>query len=75
MDDAQMAALFEKHLAATDNWLQAQDNFQVLYVHYSDILADPMTEVQKINAFLGGKMNIMAMAGQVDPELYWNRQD
>jgi hypothetical protein len=74
MDDAQMAELFEKHLAATDNWLQAQDNFQVLYVHYSDILADPMTEVQKINAFLGGKMDVMAMAGQVDPHLYRNRQ-
>lgn len=75
MDDAQMAALFEKHLAATDNWLQAQDNFQVLYVHYSDILADPMTEVQKINVFLGGKMNVMAMAGQVDPDLYRNRNE
>lgn len=75
MDDTQMADLFEKHLATTDNWLQAQDNFQVLYVHYSDILADPKTEAQKINKFLGGQLDVVAMAGQVDPELYRNKQE
>ena len=75
MDDVQMAALFEKHLAATENWLQVQNNFQVLYVHYSDILAEPLTEAQKINAFLGGQLDVMAMAGQVDPELYRNRNE
>lgn len=75
MDDTQMAALFEKHLAATDNWLQAQDNFQVLYVHYSDVLSDPMAQVQKINAFLGVNLDVLAMAGQVDPELYRNRNE
>ena len=75
MDDAQMAELFKKHLAATDKWLQEQDNFQVLDVNYSDILSDPMTQVQKINVFLGGKLDVAAMAGQVDPELYRNRQE
>lgn len=74
MDDSQMAELFEKHLAATENWLQAQDNFQVLYVHYSDILADPKTEAQKINLFLGGQLDVVAMAEQVDPTLYRNKQ-
>jgi hypothetical protein len=75
MNDAQMAGLFEKHLATTENWLQAQDNFQVLYLHYNDILADPKTEAQKINVFLGGQLDVVAMAGQVDPELYRNRND
>lgn len=75
MNDEQMAGLFEKHLAATDNWLQAQDNFQVLNVHYGDILADPMTQAQKINVFIGGQLDVMTMAGQVDPELYRNKQE
>ncbi|PID84815.1 MAG: sulfotransferase family protein [Chloroflexi bacterium] len=74
MDDAQMAELFQKHLTATKKWLDAQDNFQVLYVHYSDILSDPMTQVQKINVFLGGNLDVLAMAAQVDPNLYRNRQ-
>lgn len=74
MDDAQMADLFEKHLAATDNWLQAQDNFQVLYVQYSDILSEPIAQAQRINVFLGGQLDELAMAGQVDPVLYRNRK-
>jgi len=75
MDDANMAALFEKHLAATEKWLAEQENVLVLYVHYSDVMADPLTAAQKINVFLGGQLNVMAMAGQIDPQLYRNRQD
>jgi hypothetical protein len=75
MDDAQMAGLFEKHLAATENWLQAQDNFQVLHLQYSDILLEPMAQAQKINAFLSGQLDELAMARQVDPALYRNRQE
>jgi len=75
MDDAKMAELFEKHLVVTQKWLQDQDNFQVLYVHYSDVLSDPMTQAESINAFLGNQLDVLAMAGQVDPELYRNKQE
>lgn len=74
MDDAQMAMLFEKHLKQIDEWLKAQPNFRVLYVHYSEVLADPRPQIDKINEFLGGSLNTDAMAGTVDPELYRNRQ-
>lgn len=74
MDDAQMAMLFEKHLKQIDEWLKAQPNFRVLYVHYSDVLADPRPQIAKINEFLGGNLNIQAMAEAVDPQLYRNRQ-
>jgi hypothetical protein len=75
MDDEKMAELFQKHLTATEKWLQEQDNFRVLYVEYSDILADPMPQAQKINQFLGSELNVEAMAGQVDPALYRNKQE
>ncbi len=74
MDDAQMAMLFEKHLKQIDEWLKAQPNFRVLYVHYSDVLADPRPQIARINEFLGGNLNIQAMAEAVDPGLYRNRQ-
>lgn len=73
MDDAQMAALFEKHLKQVDEWLKAQPNFRVLYVHYSEVLADPRTRIATINDFLGGNLNVAAMAEMVDPALYRNR--
>ena len=74
MDNAQMAMLFEKHLKQIDEWLKAQPNFRVLYVHYSDVLADPPPQIATINEFLGGNLNTQAMAEAVDPGLYRNRQ-
>ncbi len=74
MDDAQMAMLFEKHLKQIDEWLKAQPNFRVLYVHYSDVLADPRPQIAKINEFLGGSLNTQAMVEAIDPKLYRNRQ-
>lgn len=74
MDDAQMAMLFEKHLKQVGEWLSAQPNFRVLYVHYSDVLTDPLPNIAKINDFLGGKLNTAAMSGMIDPQLYRNRQ-
>ncbi len=75
MDDAQMSALFEKHLAETENWLAQQPNMQVLYVHYSDVLADPLSHIGQINAFCGGQLNEEGMATGVDPNLYRNRAE
>ena len=69
MDDAQMAMLFEKHLTQIDEWLRAQSNFRVLYVHYSEVLADPQPQIAKINDFLGGTLDATAMAKMVDPDL------
>lgn len=73
MDDAQMAVLFSKHLAEVERWLAQQPNMQVLYLQYSDVLADPIANVAKINAFCGGALNQEAMAQVVDPDLYRNR--
>lgn len=74
MDDAQMAVLFEKHLQQVEAWLKAQPNFQVLYVHYSDILANPRPHIDKVNEFLGGNLDTAEMAAAVDPNLYRNRK-
>lgn len=74
MDDAQMAMLFEKHLKQVSDWLSAQPNFRVLYVHYTEILTDPLPHIAKINDFLGGKLNTAAMSEMIDPQLYRNRQ-
>jgi hypothetical protein len=74
MDDVQMADLFRKHLAATEKWLQEQPDFEVIYVHYSDILADPAAQAERVSAFVGKPLNVQMMAAQVDQNLYRNRQ-
>jgi len=74
MDDEKMADLFTKHLQQVETWLQTQPNMQVHYCHYSEVLAHPEAEAQKINRFLGGNLDVAAMATAVDPHLYRNRQ-
>ncbi len=75
MDDEQMAALFNKHVAQVEKWLAEQPNMTVLYVHYSDVLADPLPQIAKINELLGGGLDTQEMANMVDPSLYRNRQE
>jgi hypothetical protein len=74
MDDAQMAMLFEKHVQQIEAWLADQPNFDVLYVHYSDILSDPVSAAQSLGDFLGDRVDAEKMVEVVDPELYRNRQ-
>lgn len=75
MDDEQMTELFAKHVAQVEQWLSAQPNMSVLYVHYSDILSDPQSQATRINEFLGSRLDAEQMALVVDPNLYRNRQE
>jgi hypothetical protein len=74
MDDAQMAMLFERHVQGVEQWLAKQSNIEVLYVHYSDVMADPLATINTLGRFLGRDMDVRAMAEVVDPNLYRNRQ-
>jgi hypothetical protein len=74
MDDARMAELFAKHVANIKSWFGEQPNFDVLYVHYSAVLADPDWEARRVSAFLDDRINPEPMAEVVDPDLYRNRR-
>ncbi|MBV7328024.1 sulfotransferase [Chloroflexi bacterium TSY] len=51
--DEELTELFKKHKASVANWLHTQPNVDVLDIHYSQFLADPQQDVQRINAFFG----------------------
>jgi len=71
--DAQMAILYQKHLKKIAAWLSRQRNISVLYTPYNDILANPQSQVEKINRFFDNKLDSDAMLAVVDPNLYRNR--
>jgi hypothetical protein len=73
--DEEISALFEKHLNSVMDWMGAQPNVSVIYIHYSDMLANPVPQVAQINEFLGGNMNTQAMIQAVDPSLYRNKKN
>ncbi|MCI0498174.1 MAG: sulfotransferase family protein [Planctomycetales bacterium] len=71
--DGQMAALFTAELDTCDKWLAGQSNFKALYINHRDMINDPQSQCEKINAFLDGGLNIEAMTETVNPSLYRNR--
>ena len=47
--------------------------FEVLELQYSDTLANPRPQAERIASFLGGSLDVSKMAAVVDQELYRNR--
>jgi hypothetical protein len=68
-DDATMKRLFEDDLREINTWLAGQTSFSVLDVDYAAVLASPLDQAARAAAFLGGNLDIEAMAGTVDPAL------
>ena len=73
ISDAQMAALFEKHLKEIDGWMAAQPNLSVLDVTYHELAEQPERHVDELIAFLGLELDRDRMLAAVDPTLYRNR--
>lgn len=72
--DAQMAALFRGQLQKFEAWIAQQKNFAVLEVNYNELLQDASPVIERINEFLGGSLDTLAMSEVVDPTLYRNRK-
>jgi hypothetical protein len=71
--DDKMAAMFEKHLAQVENWLSSRPNIRTIYVSYNETLTDPAKQIARISDFLGGGLNVEAMAAVVDQTLHRQR--
>ena len=75
VSNAEMARLFQEHLHKVDNWLSLHSNIETLYVSYNDILNEPQETVEKINLFLGGRLDARQMLETVDKGLYRQRKN
>lgn len=73
VEDARMATLFRNHLVKFAQWVKERSNFKVLEVDYNALVTDPEPIVDGIGRFLGGRLDLGAMAGVVEPSLYRSR--
>lgn len=73
VSDEQMTELFEKHLKQVYAWMDQQSNLEYIDVDYNQTLGDPVSTIERIQAFLGDDLDAAAMAQVVDPNLYRNR--
>jgi hypothetical protein len=72
--DKTMAILFQNHLIEVKEWLASQNNIKTLNVSYNEILKNPVSNIERINRFLGGNLNKEKMIKVVDPALYRQRK-
>jgi len=73
VSDEKIAEVSRKHLQQVEKWLSEQQYIDVLYVRYSDILADPREQATRISRFLDDRVDPERMAQAVDERLYRQR--
>jgi hypothetical protein len=72
--DEDMARMYRRHLGQVRAWIAEQPNVETLYVSYNDLVSDPGPQLQRINQFMGGALNVEAMIGVIDNSLYRQRR-
>jgi hypothetical protein len=70
ISDDEMAELFNKHLIKVKNRISRQNNMDILYVKYNNIIDCPREKAAEINQFLGNCLDSEKMAEAVDTSLY-----
>jgi hypothetical protein len=70
----EMKRAFVLHLERLHDWLARQSSMAVLRVLYHEVVEQPLSHAERVGQFLGGKVNVEAMAAQVGPALYRNRK-
>lgn len=73
VDNAMIAAKFEKDLGAVNGWLDSKAYVKTLRISYHDVLLEAEDIGKKLSEFLGVGLNVKAMTRQVDASLYRNR--
>lgn len=72
-DDDRMRELYEGHLEKVRFVVQRRPCFEVLELTHRDVLERPIENAERLNVFLGGSLDVQAMAAVVDTNLYRNR--
>ncbi|MBZ0112064.1 MAG: sulfotransferase [Thermoanaerobaculia bacterium] len=71
--DEQMIEIYESHLWRVDYLFKHAAHLERLDVAYAEVVADPRRQAERINTFLGGRLDVEKMIEAVDPQLYRNR--
>lgn len=74
VDDKKLKELFQAELTRFRHWIRNQKCFSMLPIKYASMIAAPLKTAEKIDQFLGGGLDIYAMAAVVDPTLYRNKK-
>jgi hypothetical protein len=68
-----MVELYESDLWKVNYLMKHAPHIRALEINYRQILENHRVEAERINTFLGGRLDVDRMAEVVDPALYRNR--
>lgn len=66
---------YSSHLEEIENWMEQQENIDLLPVQYTDVLENPLAVAEGIHDFLGTGLDIQKMASVADSSLYRQRAE
>jgi len=64
--------LFEKLNKYSMKLLEEREDIDYIIVNYNDVLSNPRKEIERVNEFLDGKLDVESAIKAVDPKLYRN---
>lgn len=73
LTDRQLIDSYHDQIQRLNSWIRHQENFEILYLDYHEILSEPAGAVLDITRFLGVPLNTSAMIQAVEPALHRNR--
>ncbi len=71
--DAEVKKLYQRHLVQVKNMVDKRADIAMIDVNHRKAIKDPMFVANQVNDFLGGGLDVQAMAAVVDKKLYRNR--
>ena len=72
-DDILIKKLLMKHSESSRNWLDKQNNINVLDIDYNQLIINPVACLSEINKVLDFSLSIEKMQQSIDQKLYRNR--
>jgi Sulfotransferase domain len=73
LSDEQLMESYDNQLQKLYGWIKRQNNFDILYLDYEEILSEPENAALHITRFLGLPLNTDAMIQSIEPALHRNR--
>ena len=74
VSEGELGGILENHLRQVDDWIEGQSNVERMDVDYNRMVMSPEEDIQRINLFLGGSLDVDKMAQVIDPSLYRQRK-
>jgi hypothetical protein len=73
IEDALLMKNYSVHLKEIQEWANRQENMDVMYLQYADVLMNPLAAARHICNFLGLGLNTREMSAVIDGSLYRQR--